>query len=318
MDRHASNTLRTLAIVAISIVVIIGSLGLILLALCFGMLSNLGGSRHHDPQVINFVIVALAAATLLITFGVFSVARLAKGIIRESAVPPLRRNLPDDPHSHAPVGAPPAPDSQPSIPQPPPAPTPTAETPPTLSPSATLQPRSTIDVVTHLSAASRTAIQRLILAIVVQVATQVVPVILGWRWALRTTLPAYHQALLTTFLMVLSTNLPYLALLVSLLRRPGRRAFAYSLAIPSLLLLSGIFGSSVTIFYVLRMTHSPASFLMLIPWLLHALILYLAWKAIRLTGIFPNPARILVAAVVVVFYYTLLPVLLVLLSYWKF
>ncbi len=314
MDRHASNTLRTLAIVAISIVVIIGSLALLLLALCFGMLGNLGGSGHHDPQVINFVIGALVAAALLIAFGVFGVAKLAKGIVRESALPPLR-NVPDDPHSHTPVNAPPAPDSQPSIPQPPPTATPA--TPPTLPSSPTLQP-STIDVVTHLSPASRTAIQQLVLAIVVQVAMQVVPVVLGWRWALRSTLPTYRQALFTTFLMVLATNLPYLVLIVGLLRRPGRRAFAYSLAIPSLLLLSGIFGSSVTIFYVLRMTHSFASFLMLVPWLLHALILYLAWKAIRLTGIFPNPARILVAAVVVVVYYALLPVFLVILHYWKF
>ncbi|MGA8442614.1 MAG: hypothetical protein WB762_11060 [Candidatus Sulfotelmatobacter sp.] len=314
MDRFASNTLRTLAIVAISIVIIIGSLGLILLALCFGILGNLGGSGHHDPQVINFVIGALAAAALLITFGVVGVAKLAKGILRESPVPPLRWNVPGAPQSHAPLDPPPAPDSQPSTPQPAPAPN---AAPPTLPPPATLQPHSTIDVVTHLSPASRTAIQRLVLAIVAQVATQVVPVVLGWRWALRT-LPTYHQALLTTFLAVLATDLPYLVLLFSLLRRPGRRAFAYSLAIPSLLLLSGIFGSSVTIFYVLRMTHSPASFLMLVPWALHALILYLAWKTIRLTGIFPNPARILVAAVVVVFYYALLPVLLVLLHYGKF
>ncbi|MGB8732620.1 MAG: hypothetical protein WCC99_15345 [Candidatus Sulfotelmatobacter sp.] len=314
MDRHASNTLRTLAIVAISIVVIIGSLGLLLLALCFGMLGNLGGSGHHDPQAVNLVIVALAAAALLITFGVFAVAKLAKGIIRESPVPPLRWNVPGDPHSHAPVDASPAPQAQPTIPQPPPAPTPAI---PSTLPASPIPQPSTIDVVTHLSPASRRAIQQLVLAIAVQVATQVVPVVLGWRWALRT-VPAYHQALLTTFLMALATNLPYLVLLVSLLFRPSRRAFAYSLAIPSLLLLSGIFGSSVTIFYVLRMTHSLASFLMLVPWLLHALILYLAWKAIRLTGIFPNPARILVAAVVVVAYYALLPVLLLLLHYWKF
>jgi hypothetical protein len=316
MDRFASNTVRTLAIVAISIVVIIGSLGLLLLALCFGTLGNLGGSGHHDPQAVNFVIGALATAAVLLTFGVLSVARLARGIIRESAVPPLRWNVPDDPHSHARVDAEPAPGSQPSIPQP--APTLiTAASPPALSPSATLQPRPTIDVVAHLSPASRRAIQQLVLAIVVQVTTQVTPAVFGWRWALRT-VPAYHQALLTTFSMVLATNLPYVVLLFSLLRRPGRRAFAYSLAIPSLLLLSGIFGSSVTIFYVLRTTHSAASFLMLVPWALHALILYLAWKAIRLTGIFPNPARILVAAVVVVFYYALLPLLLLLLHYWKF
>jgi NADH:ubiquinone oxidoreductase subunit K len=314
MDRFASNTLRTLAIVAISIVVIIASLGLILLALCFGMLGNLGGSGHHDPQVIKFLIGALAAAAVLITFGVASVAKLARGINRESALPPLHWNVREEPPSHAPVNPPPGPESPVSTP--PPVPT-QAAAPPALPRPAALQPHSSIDVVTHLSPASRLSIQRLVLAIVAQVATHVVPVVLGWRWALRT-LPTYHQALWTTFLAVLATNLPYLVLLFSLLRRPGRRAFAYALAIPSLLLLWGIFGSSVTIFYVLRMTHSSASFLMLVPWVLHALILYLAWKAIRLTGIFPNPARILVAAVVVVFYYALLPVLLVVLRYSKF
>jgi hypothetical protein len=41
----------------------------------------------------------------------------------------------------------------------------------------------------------------------------------------------------------------------------------------------------------------------------------LAWKAIRLTGILPNPARIIAAAVVIFFYYTLLPALLLSLAY---
>src|ERR1700728_4344232 len=97
MDRFAPNTVRTLAIVAISIVVIIGSLRLLLLALCFGTLGTPGGRAHHDPQAVNFVIGALATAAVLLTFGVLSVARLARGIIRESAVPPLRWNVPDDP-----------------------------------------------------------------------------------------------------------------------------------------------------------------------------------------------------------------------------
>ena len=104
-------------------------------------------------------------------------------------------------------------------------------------------------------------------------------------------------------------------LLFSLLSNPSRRTFAYSLVIPSLLILFGIFGNSASIFFFIRFAHSPASFLLLIPWALHIFILYLAWKAIRLTGILPNPARLIVAAVVVVIYYSLLPVLLVALNY---
>jgi hypothetical protein len=53
----------------------------------------------------------------------------------------------------------------------------------------------------------------------------------------------------------------------------------------------------------------------MIPWALHVLIFYLAWKAIRLTGILPNPARIILAAVVVFLYYSLLPALLILVNY---
>ena len=312
MDRFASNTLRTLAIIAVSLVVIIGSLGLLLLALCFGMLGNLGGSGHHDPHALGLVVGALTAAGFLILFGVLGIAKLAKGIVHESTVPPLRWKLSDDAaaqvHGEVAVSSP---DVKASAPRP--IPSPTTAIPPTPA-SATVQPRSTLDVVAHLSPASRAAIQYLIFAIVAQVASQVVPVVLGWRWALRT-LPAYHQALWITFLSVLATNLPYLVLLFSLLRKPSERVFAYSLAIPALLLLSGFFGSSLGIVYLLRMTHSTAWFLMLIPWLLHALILYLAWKAIRLTGILPTPGGIIIAAVVILLYYALLPVFLLVLRY---
>jgi len=326
MDQFASNTLRTLGIVVTSIFVIFASLALLLLALCFGMLGSLGGSGHRDPQTIPILFGLMAVAALIITLGVITIAKLAKGIIRESAVPPLRWNAPTAPAgttlqacpersrrdhpaepSSTPLSAPPSasaaatPSTPPSV--------------PASTPHPAIQPRSTLDVVTHLSPASRAAIQRLILAIVAQIATQVVPVIFGWRWA-RSSVPAnFRAALLTTFISALASNVPYLVLLVSLLRRPGRRAFAYALAIPSILGLYGIFGSSALIFVLLRGTNSLASFLIMIPWALHVLIFYLAWKAIRLTGILPNPARIILAAVVVFLYYSLLPALLILVNY---
>jgi hypothetical protein len=315
MDQFASNTLRTLGIVVISIFVILASLALLLVGLCFGLIGGIGGSGHYDPKVVPIVVGAMAAAAVIIATGVIIVAKLAKGIVRESVVPPLRWNIPDDSHSY-PSGdvAPTPPSAQPST-LPPTAAQPPA-VPPTLPHTASVQPRPTLDVVSHLSPASRAAIQRLILAIVAQIATQVVPVIFGWRWA-RYSVPAtFRPALLTTSISALASNVPYLVLLFSLLRRPGRRAFAYSLAIPSILILYGIFGSSALIFVLLRGTHSFISFLVMIPWALHLVIFYLAWKAIRLTGILPNPARIILSAVVVFLYYSLQPALLIFVSYY--
>ncbi len=276
MDRFASNTLRTLAIVAISIFVIIGCLLLLLLALCAGMFGGLGSPSHHDPQTVKLFYGSILAAALLVITGVLSIAKLAKGIVRESTTLPA----------------------------------PQAE-----SQSLPLAPPVTHDVVTHLSPASRSAIHTLVLALATQIAAQVAVGVLGWQWALQSPLASFRPSLPIALVSGVASNLPYLALLFSLLRNPGRRAFAYSLVIPSLLILFGIFGNSASIFFFLRFAHSPASFLLLIPWALHIFILYLAWKTIRLTGIFPNPARLIVAAVVVFIYYSLLPVLLVALNY---
>jgi hypothetical protein len=276
MDRFASNTFRTLGIVAISIFVIIGCLLLLLLALCFGMLGGVGSPVHHDPQTMNLFYGSILAAAVLVIIGVLSIAKLAKGIVRESTTLPI-------PH--------PEPRSLP------------------------LAPPVTHDVAAHLSPASRSAVHTLVLAITAQIAAQVAVGILGWQWALQSPIANHRPSLPIVLVSGVASNLPYLVLLFSLLRNPGRRAFAYSLVIPSLLILFGIFGDSATIFFFVRFAHSPASFLLLVPWALHVFILYVAWKAIRLTGIFPNPARLILAAVVVFIYYSLLPILLVALNY---
>ncbi len=301
MDRFASNTLRTLAIVAISIFVVIGSLVLLLLALCLGMFGGLGSPSHHDPQTVKVFYGSILGAVLLVIIGVLSIAKLAKGIVHESSISQTPALQPDSkslsPASSLPL-PPRPPDAQPSVAQPP-----------------IPHPQVTRDAVTHLSPASRAAIHTLVLAIAAQIAAQLAIGILGWQWALHSTFAAFRPSLLSALVSAFASNLPYLVLLFSLLRKPGRRAFAYSLAIPSLLVLFGTFGNSATIFYLSRFVHSSASFLLLIPWALHIFIFYLAWKAIRLTGILPNPARIILAAVVVFFYYSLLPVLLVALNF---
>ena len=276
MDRFASNTFRTLGIVAISICVIVGCLLLLLLALCAGMLGAAGNPAHHDPQTTKLFYGSIMAAAILVIIGVLSIAKLAKGIVRESTALPA----------------------------------PQAE-----SQSLPLAPSVAHDVAAHLSPASRSAIHTLVLALAAQIAAQVAVGVLGWQWALQSPIASFRPSVPIALVSGVASNLPYLVLLFSLLSNPSRRTFAYSLVIPSLLILFGTFGNSASIFFFLRFAHSPASFLLLIPWALHIFILYLAWKAIRLTGIFPNPARLIVAAIVVVIYYSLLPVLLVALNY---
>ena len=276
MDRFASNTFRTLGIVAISICVIVGCLLLLLLALCAGMLGAAGNPAHHDPQTTKLFYGSILAAVVLVIIGVLSIAKLAKGIVRESTALPA-----------------PQPESQ----------------------SLPLAPSVAHDVAAHLSPASRSAIHTLVLALAAQIAAQVAVGVLGWQWALQSPIASFRPSVPIALVSGVASNLPYLVLLFSLLSNPSRRTFAYSLVIPSLLILFGIFGNSASIFFFIRFAHSPAAFLLLIPWALHIFILYLAWKAIRLTGIFPNPARLIVAAVVVVIYYSLLPVLLVALNY---
>ena len=108
----------------------------------------------------------------------------------------------------------------------------------------------------------------------------------------------------------------YLVLLFSLLRRPGRRAFAYSLAIPSSSFSTESSAARPSFLFSFAAPTPSSSFLVMIPWALHLVIFYLAWKAIRLTGILPNPARIILSAVVVFLYYSLQPALLIFVSYY--
>jgi hypothetical protein len=311
MDRFSANTFRTLGIILISIFVLVCSIVLLLLALCAGMLGAVGGTGHHDPQTVKMFYGSILGAVAVVAVGVLVIAKLAKGIVREpagldaSALPVWAK----EPSSVQQSEAPPLPLStdQPALAE-------SRVAPPAVAPLTTAPPRPTPDVVTHLSPASRSAIQRLIAAIAVQVVLGT----LGWQRALHYTATPFHLNRVVPYVSGFATNLPYLVLLLSLLRRPGRRAFAYALTIPSILLLSGFAGVFAMIFYLFRTANTSSSllsFLLLVPWALHILILYLAWKAIRLTGILPNPARLIAAAAVTVVYYTLLPAPLAYLTY---
>lgn len=344
MDRFANNTLRTLGIILTSIFVILGCLVLLLLALCFGLIANIGGSGHVDEKTMTLAIGAFAAAVVLVVGGVAVVSKLSKGIVREGALQT------STPYSLIP---PPQPASKPSLPAPLSdeakldhalasleAKVRSPEPPPKIAPTEKVEPpkqpqplpdvmlvHSTRDVppprpvdIDHLSPASRTAIRQLAYAIVAKVAAEVALGLVGWFGALgvprfvRVPFPVYRFGFVAWGLAAIA---PLLVLLYALSRRPGPRAFAYALVIPSLHLVFGIFGHSALLAFILRAGQMGTPLLSLAELLLDILILYLAWKAIRQTGIEPNPARLIVASVVIFLYTSFLPIFVVMLNQWR-
>jgi len=278
VDRFAANTLRTLGIIAVSIFVILTAGVLLLCALCFGAIANLA---------LAVIFGGFGLAVLI--GGNVAIAALARGYVRDqSPSEPPRRMVPTSAEI--------------------------AEQFRELLPSQP-QPRS-IDVATHLSPASSSAIQHLALAIAAKITANVILGLVGWYGALGTAhdvpFPLYRLGFMAWGLAAIA---PHILLLYALYRRPGRTAFSYALIIPSVHILFGLFGHSAFLAFILRTGPVATPLLSLIPWILDALILYLAWKAIRLTGLLPDPPRLFASAVVIFVYTSALPALVVLLNY---
>lgn len=335
MDRFAANTLRTLGIVLTSICVILGCLILLALAILFGAFAKAGGPGGSQASAL--VLGVLVAAAVLIAVGVFIIIILAKGIHAPSAPYPLippptpKPTPPVSPTQEEPM---PASDEarldqalaafetmarRSSPASPPSSSPPIAAAPAFAASSGALAAAHPVDL-RHLSAPSRTAIQQLAYAIVAKVAAEVALALVGWFGALgvprfvRIPFPVYRFGFVVWGLASIA---PSLVLLYALARRPGPRAFAYALVIPSLHLLFGIFGHSAFLAFVLRAGQIATPLLSIFPSLLDMLILYLAWKAIRLTGVEPSPARLIVASVVIFLYMSSLPVLVLILNFWS-
>ena len=307
MDRFVDNTLRTLGIVLISIFVIGASLILLLFALCLGALGAQGGS-FHSPSDQQAFYLSLLGAAVLITGGVFGIIKLSRGIVRETPeygapqtlLPPIAEH-PIFPSATA--------SSTTELPP--------TESIPTVPPPAPAEPRPSYSVVTHLRPASRAAIQNLVLAISGKIIAELLLTIAGSLWTYRLRHAPYASFRYSFIVWGFAAAAPMIVLIYALLRHPGPRAFAYSLVIPALHIFFGFFGHSATIFAFFRTTPgiSPAlPLLSLVPWLLDILILRLAWKAMRLTGIQPNSTRLIVASAVIFIYTSMLPMLMFLLN----
>ena len=286
MDSFAANTLRTLGIIVVAICVLLTSGVLFLCAICFGTFANYG--HQSDPGAMVAAAVFGGFALAVLVGGIIAIGALGRGYVRaEGPSEPPRRLVPTSAEI--------------------------AEQVKELLPS---RPQSReIEVATHLSPASSTAIQQLSFAIAAKITANVVLGIVGWYGALgvpqAAPFPVYRLGFMAWGLAAIA---PHILLLYALYRRPGRTAFAYALVIPSVHILFGLFGHSAFLAFILRAGQVATPLLSVIPWVLDLLILYLAWKAIRLTGLLPDPPRLIVSAVVIFLYTSSLPLLVVLLN----
>lgn len=302
MDRFAANTLRTLGLIAVAICVIALSLGLALLGLCFSILAQAGNHNHPSPQSNTYLYLGIDAGIGVLIGGIFVIAILARLIFRESKGQVQRDQ--DQKKGKLSASYPPTPPATLSgIPQ------------PNVVPQPLPQPRAVPDLATHLSPASAAAIQHLAAAIVAKIAAEVLLGLIGWYGALgspRAPFPLYQIGFMIWGIAAIA---PHLVLLYHLARKPGRTAFAYALAIPTIHILLGLFGHSAFLAFILRPGQFAAPLLSIIPWILDLVILYLAWKTIRQTGIHPDPVRLIVAAAIIFLYTTVLPLLVLILNY---
>jgi hypothetical protein len=155
----------------------------------------------------------------------------------------------------------------------------------------------------HLSPLGRRAIDRLVFAL----GAQIVLSALSWGisqlhfWSgPRTLVP--HGRTLVLIVSFIFSHAPYAALIYVLLRRPDRRAFAYSLAMPAVLVLQSLFiGVGFTYYF-----HNPSGFLLLLPWSIHIVIIVLAYQAIQQVGLHPEPPSLIVAAIVSFLFFSLI------------
>jgi hypothetical protein len=322
MERWVENTLATLGMIVTAIFVIAACVFVFLLAICFGVLNSSGSFNHSNPPPTSspFLAGAYGIMAVIILVGVIVICLLARSMIRKrepQALPYLQTPtgvVPNlgmskiDPRSESKF----EPRFEPKIVAPP---VPPASVPPSVTAiSASSSQARVRDLAAHLSPASRAVVQQLGIAITAKIAAEVVLGLVGWYGALgspRVPFPVYRFGFIAWGLAAIA---PHIVLLYALARHPGPRAFAYSLVIPTLHILLGFFGHSAFLAFILRAGQVAAPLFSIAPWILDIVILYLAWKAIRQTGIHPNPARLIVASVVILVYTSLLPLLVVVLN----
>jgi hypothetical protein len=232
----------------------------------FSICAAQGGfsGTKHPEQVVPYAV----AAVLVVILGILIIARLSRGIFRS--------NLAQAP---APAGLAAG------------VLVPSDATPPHAAPAL------------HLSPLGRQTIDRLVLAMGAQIGLSAVAWIFNQMhfWTTPRTFAPHNWILLLLAPFILY-HVPYAILLYALLKRPSRAAFTYSIAVPAVLILQSLFSLGVVGYYYV---HGPIGFLLLvIPWLIHIVILVLAYQAIQQVGLHPVPSSLIVAAIVVFIFFS--------------
>jgi hypothetical protein len=173
------------------------------------------------------------------------------------------------------------------------------------------QPEAPATVPLHLSPLGRKAIDRLVLALGAQIFLSAVALTFNQLrfWSgprIFAPFPLHHWGLVLFGPFVLY-HLPYAALIYVLLKRPDRRAFTYSLAVPAIFIMQSLL--SLGYFSLFAGQHPIAMIVLLVPWAIHIVILFLAYQAIQQVGLHPEPVSLIVAAVVTFIFFSLIHVL---------
>jgi hypothetical protein len=270
MERWAANTLRTLGIILTAGCVLITSLFLLLLSMCAAQ-GDFGGNKHP-----GLVVPYLAAAVAVVVLGIWFIAWLARGILRSSAMAePLAVGVP--------AGV--------------------------LPPTQAISPAPSVPL--HLSPLGRKSIDRLVYALGAQIVGSAAAWIFNQIhfWSTPRVFAPFPAHNWITFLLIpyVLYHLPYAILIYVLLQRPDRRAFAYSLAVPAVLIVQALLGLGYIGLFASQ--HPMALILLFIPWAIHIVIIVFAYQAIQQVGLHPPPSSLIVAALVTFFYFSAIHVI---------
>lgn len=158
----------------------------------------------------------------------------------------------------------------------------------------------------HFSPAGLRSIQHLIYAVVAAVVFATARTLLnnGLYGGLGL---AFRRSIFLPVISLFLYQAPYAALLVALARRPSRRTLSFALVLPAILILESLIAGMALFSHSYRTPLGPL--LLLTTLALNGLVLWLAIRAVRQTGVSPDLATLAVGGVAIFVYFLLLGVL---------
>ena len=216
----------------------------------------------------------LVGAGVVVILGVFIIARLARGIFRSAKV---------GEGAAAGDGA-------------------------TLDGSGATLSATTAAVPLHLSPLGRQALDRLVFAVGAQIGLSAITWVFNTLHFWRTPTFGAHISPLILLVPFVLYQIPYAILIYLLMKRLDRRTLTYAITIPAVQLLQSLFSLTAVTYFM----HQPRSLLLLgLPWVLHIVVLLLAYQAIQQIGLHPEPASLIVTALMVLSYFLVIQVVLI-------